>query len=219
MPAPDPLVVFGCGGHGKVVADAALAEGWKVLGFLDDNPERHGEVGFAGLPVLGGLGWLENNPAVRVALGVGDNAFRQELAARLEAERRHIATIVHPAAVVTPSAHLCQGAVVFAGAVVNPDAEIGPGAIVNTSAVVEHDVRVGAYAHVSPNAALGGGASLGDRAHLGLGANVLPLHIVGADTVVGAGAVVVKDLPSLVVAYGVPAREQRGRKSGLRPGS
>jgi acetyltransferase-like isoleucine patch superfamily enzyme len=104
----------------------------------------------------------------------------------------------------------------MANAIVNADAVVGEGVIVNSGAVVEHDVEVDEYAHVAPNAAMGGGSSLGAFSHLGIGASVLPCVRIGAHTVVGAGAVVVKNLPDEVVAIGVPAmiHRQCGQRGG-----
>jgi sugar O-acyltransferase (sialic acid O-acetyltransferase NeuD family) len=204
----DALFVFGAGGHGKVVADAALRAGLGPLsGFVADGPPP--DAAPLGLPFLGDFAWLIREAGRRrcaVALGVGDNAARERIAAECTARAIALVTVVHPAAVIAASSVLEPGCVVLAGAVVNPDARIGRGAVVNTRAVVEHDVRVGDFAHLSPGVATGGAARIGARAHLGLGAVLLPRVAVGQDAVVGAGAVVTRDVPDAVVALGVPAR-------------
>jgi maltose O-acetyltransferase len=51
--------------------------------------------------------------------------------------------------------------------------------------------------------------TLGDNVWLGGGVIVCPGVTIGQDTVVGAGAVVTRDLPAGVVAAGVPARVRR----------
>lgn len=195
------IVVYGAGGHGKVVADILLARGDDVVGFVDDGVPDGSTV--LGLPVLGGAEWLRSASKIGVALGVGSNAGRQRIAAAL---KHPVITAVHPSAVIARSARIGDGAIVMANAAVNADAVVGAGAIVNTGAVIEHDCVLGDYAHVSPNAALGGAARLGKRSHLGLGAVILPGIAVGDDTVVGAGAVVARALGDGVVAMGVPAR-------------
>lgn len=200
------LVVVGAGGHGKVVCDVLLSAGETVDGFVDDA-KKPGEL-VLGLPVVGNTAWLAANRA-RVALGIGDNARRKEIAELLTAHGCTLVTAVHAHATIAPSARLEQGAVVMARAVVNPDATVGRGAIVNTAAVVEHDCVVGEFAHLSPAAALGGGARIGAGAHVGLGAVVLPLVAVGDRAVVGAGAVVNRAVPAAVVVRGVPARVGR----------
>lgn len=199
-----PLVVYGAGGHGTVVADAAVCAGFEVLGFLDDG-RPVGDVSPFG-KVLGGAGWWRAHPGVAVALAVGDNAIRQRLLKALTADGVEAMRIVHPRAVVSRAATLERGVAIFALAVVNPGAHIGAGAIINSGAVVEHDVRIGECAHVASNATLAGAASLGDLSLLGSGACVLPGINIGERSIVGAGAVVTRDIPARSVCTGIPAK-------------
>jgi sugar O-acyltransferase (sialic acid O-acetyltransferase NeuD family) len=198
------LVVYGAGGHGRVVADAAAAAGFEVLGFLDDTVPAGREV--LGWRVLGTMAWLAGQPDLSVAHGIGENAVRERVARTADRDGISFATVVHPSAVVSPHARVGVGAVVMALAALNPGCSVGTGAIVNTGAIVEHDVVVGAFAHVASKAGLAGGARLGRLALLGSGANVLPGRSVGEGSVVGAGAVVVEDVPPGAVVAGVPAR-------------
>ena len=209
------ILVYGAGGHGKVVADIALARAEdRFAGFVDDREELWGTK-VMGFPVAGGSEWLSQesgNSRVAVAMGVGENRTRQMLAedcARLAIE---LVTLVHPAATVSRTAQLGGGTVVMAGAIINADARVGPAAIVNSAAVIEHDVEVGDYAHVAPNSTMAGACRLGAFSHLGLGAIVLPGVCIGSHTIVGAGAVVTRNLPDGVVAIGIPARIYRYRE-------
>lgn len=202
------IYVYGAGGHGKVVADAAVAAGMEVRGFIDDGHEVTVR-GPLGLPVVGGGAWLTSQEApadVSVALGIGDNRARHVVSERLAAAGIAVVTVIHPRATVAPSATIAAGTVLFAGAVANADATIGGGVIVNTGAIVEHDCIVGDFAHLAPNATMGGGARLGARAWLGLGASIIHGGSVGADSIIGANAAVVREIPPCVVAIGVPAK-------------
>lgn len=210
------IFVYGASGHGKVVADILLCRRDPgFAGFVDDSSKMHGR-SLIGLPVFGDGNWLEQESKkgpVGVALGVGDNAIRKRLAMKCLEWGIELLTLVHPAASVSASAVLCPGVVVMAQAAINPQARIGRGAVINTGAVVEHDVEVGEFAHVAPRAALGGAARLGELSMLALGATVLHCVNVGANTTVGAGSVVTRDIPKDVVAYGTPARIIRDRFS------
>jgi len=202
------VLVYGAGGHGKVVANVAQRAGLVVTAFVDDGPGRDGTE-FFDAPVVSWarvLGEFGRFGGIPVALAIGDNAIRERIHARISDKGFRTVTLLHDRAVVARSARIGEGTVVMACAVVNPDASIGPGAILNTSCVVEHDCEVGAYAHLSPSAALGGTVMVGRRVHLGIGAVVLPGLNISDDTRVGAGAVVTRDITERVTVVGVPAR-------------
>jgi sugar O-acyltransferase (sialic acid O-acetyltransferase NeuD family) len=208
MPARK-IVVFGAGGHGKVVMEIATQCGYNVLGFIDDEPEATRLR--SPLLVLGDRSWIRaaNPTEVCCALGIGQNNLRMEIAQFVTGCGMELFTLVSPGAMVSGSVDLGRGVVVMAGAVINAMARIGEGAIVNSGAVVEHDCRIGRYAHISPNASLGGDVEVGEFTHVGIGATVLPSHRIGAGSILGAGSVATSDIPDHVVAFGVPAKVRR----------
>lgn len=195
-----PIVLIGGGGHAMVVGEAALAQGYDVLGFYDDDP-RAGVVMLA--PHLGtfhDFGRLGDTPRI---VAVGDLRARRAL---LERVGGPFATVVHPSAIVSPSAELGAGVFVGPLAVVHARARVGAHAILNTASVIEHDCMLGANVHVAPTAALGGNVRVGPDTLIGLGARALPGVRVGARSVVGAGSVVVGPVTDGVTVMGAPAR-------------
>jgi sugar O-acyltransferase (sialic acid O-acetyltransferase NeuD family) len=211
------LLLYGASGHGRVVADAARAAGWELAGWCDDDPARRGKT-LEGVPVVAsGIAeaarWAQANGCA-VVVSIGDNAVRRRLFEALAVVGCELATVVHPQAVIAPSATLGSGTVAFAGVVVNPDARIGRNVILNTGTTVDHDGQIGDHAHLSPGVHLGGTVTVGEGAHLGVGVSVRNNVAIGAWTTVGVGAAVVGDLPAGVVAYGVPARVVRRMDGG-----
>ena len=207
MAATHPiLLVFGAGGHGRVVADAALAQGrWAQVRVTDRDAGRVGEEVLPGLRVEALEQVLAACDEVHVAIGSGVARAREvDAAARLP-----LATVTHPHASVSPYAGIGPGTFVAARAVVAPGARLGRGVIVNHGAVVDHDVQVGDFSHVAPLAALGGNVRVGQRVLVGAGASVLPGVRIADDVVVGAGAVVRDNLEAAGVYAGVPARRVR----------
>ncbi len=201
------VVVIGAGGHAKVVIEALRAAGFPPpLGVLDPHPSGP-EV--LGVPVLGGdemLPRLRAEGAEAAVVALGGNALRLRVGDRLCGMGYALPALLHPAAQLSPSARIGEGAVVMARACIGPDAMIGRLAIVNTNAVVEHDNVLGQAAHVAPGCALAGNVTLGDRALVGVGSAVRPGISIGADAVVGAGSAVVRDVPEGARVGGAPSR-------------
>ncbi len=210
------VVIYGAGGHGKVVLDALERGGRDVAGFVDDDPDRAGDA-FCGQPVLAAPGEWEAAGGVEFVVAIGDAAGRQRATARLQQLGRELATVVHPAAVIAPDVEVGRGSVILAGATVNPGARVGRGAIINTGAIVDHDCTIGDFAHVAPGARLAGHVSVGARTLVGIGATVVPGVRIGPDAVVGAGAVVLTDVEAGTTVAGVPAKAvARGGVPGAR---
>lgn len=114
------LIVIGCGGHGRIVAEAAAAS-YLVRGFTDDNPARHGAL-VDGLPVLGP--W-QKQEADMFVVAIGDNLARQRVFELVKLSKRSLVTVVSSGASVSTRAGLGAGTVVLAGAVVQAGAVVG----------------------------------------------------------------------------------------------
>ena len=209
----DRVVILGGGGHAKVVIDILeQAGGFDIAGFIspDARPEE-----ICGYRRLGSDAILEEilRTGVQSAfVAIGDNQLRSERIAGLRRQGFTLVNAISPAATISRYATLCTGIAVMPGAVINAGSLIQDGAIVNTNASVDHDCVIGACAHLAPGATLAGWVHLGDGAFLGTGASVIPKISIGRWTTVGAGAVVVSDLPDHVVAMGVPATIHRSTR-------
>ncbi len=200
------LAILGASGHGKVIADIALASEWSKVEFFDDEWPRKtacGEWRVVGDSdtLLTAFGSYQG-----VIVAIGNCSHRATKHSALRDLRAPLTSIVHPRAWVSPRAELGVGSVLMAQAVVNVGARIGEACIVNTGATVDHDCELGFAVHVAPGAHLSGHVTVGDRAWIGVGACVRQGSRIGADATVGAGAAVVGDVPEAAVVYGVPAR-------------
>jgi sugar O-acyltransferase (sialic acid O-acetyltransferase NeuD family) len=206
------LLILGAGGHGKVAADCAAAQGlWSAIEFYDDRWPSLSAC--ADWPVVGaGAGLLSRKSGASQAfIAIGDAETRLAWIGRLRDAGSELATIVHPRAVVSAGASIGPGSLVVAGAVVNIGARLEEGVIVNTGATIDHDCVIGPGAHICPGAHLAGNVEVGRGAWIGVGAAVRQGVKIGAGSVIGAGAAVVHDIAAGVKAYGVPARPAGAR--------
>lgn len=194
------IVLYGGGGHGRVLIDLLRAEGtYRLVGIVDDHLRPGDDV--LGVPVLGGPDVLAELRSQGVALaangigGIGRVQSRVDVFDRLAGAGMSCPALVHPTAVVEPSAIVAAGVQVLAMAYVGSAADVGFGSLLNTAAVVSHDCVLGRYANVSPGGLLAGEVRLGDRAMVGMGATVNVGVVVGDGTLIGNSAVVKADVP------------------------
>ena len=208
---PDSIVMLGGGGHALVVAEAAALAGFRVVGLYDDQPLPVATQ-LLQIPRLGSLddflvAQASNQDPRQAILAFGALPFRRALLDRLgHSPDRFSRAVVHPAAVVHASASIGVGVYIGPTAVIHSFAVISDHAIINTAAVVEHECRIGVNAHLAPGAILGGRVTIGAHALVGLGSRVLPNLSVGDASIVGAGAVVTRDVPHATTVVGSPAR-------------
>jgi acetyltransferase EpsM len=196
------VTIIGAGGHAKVVAEAIRLQGlFEVEQFIDDAANSPREL--LGYRVLSGFYTLENCLFV---VAIGDNKIRKEKFQSLLRRGGQPVTVVHPAALVSPSATIGNGTFIAATAVVGPCAVIGDNVIINTSAVVEHDNVIESHSHVAVGAKLTGACTVREGAFIGAGAVLVPKIEAGQWCVIGAGSVVLRNVDPSVTAVGVPAR-------------
>lgn len=201
----ESVILIGAGGHGKVIADAIIRQGDKILGFLDDN--KNCDTG-----VYSYLGEIEDFHKyaliAKFVIAIGENRVRKTIAQRLFAKVVWKACI-HPSAQVGSNVHVGEGTVVMANSVINASVKIGKHCIINTGAVVEHDSEIGDYVHISPRSVLGGNVKIGEATQIGIGAVVKNNLIIVENCLIGAGATVVDSLQESGVYIGVPAHRKK----------
>jgi len=210
------VLIVGAGGHGQVVADVLL-RAWETgsnrepIGFIDDNPVLHGQ-NLVGLPVFGGTAQLSDIEHDAVVVAIGNNRTRAEAFSRLNESEQEFVNAVHPSVVIASDVELGRGIVICAGVVINTGAVIGDNVTLNTGSSIDHHNKIGPHTHVAPGVHLGGNVHIGVGAFLGIGCAVVPNCFIGDWAVIGAGASVIRDVPSFATAVGVPARVVKRRK-------
>ncbi|GAA0789437.1 MULTISPECIES: acetyltransferase [Pseudomonadati] len=200
------LAILGASGHGKVLADIALLNGYECIQFFDDRYPELKKIGC--WAVLGNTSNLLSCCAdySSVIIGIGHNSTRLRKQIELEKVGAHLATLVHPTAVISTFSTIQPGSAVMAGAVVNAFATVGKAAIVNTAATVDHDCQLGDAIHISPGAHLAGSVNVGDCTWIGIGACVIQCLTLGANVVVGAGSTVINSVCNDTTVVGSPAK-------------
>ena len=218
------LVILGTGGFARevhqVVEDLqADRSTWNVLGFLDDDPSRTGDVVHE-LPVLGTSEWLEGRRGISIALGVGVTQARRRAVENIARMNPDVGfpTLIHPRSWIGNRIEVGIGTIVCAGNLLTTDLRLGNHVILNLDCTVGHDSSIEDFVTVAPSVNISGAVHVGEGCDLGTGSTIIQGITIGAWSVIGAGAVVVKDLPPNVTAVGIPAKPIKEREPGWHLG-
>jgi len=207
-----PLVIIGAGGLGREIA--WLVEEinqkepkWQLIGFLDDSVELQKRQ-VNGYPVLGSLSWLEHNKLDELAgvCAVGSPIVKRHLVEQAKHFGLKFTTLIHPSAIISNKVKLGEGVIICAGCILTVDLEIGEQVILNPGCGIGHDVIIGRYATLFWHVDLAGRVKIEEGSLLGSKSTVIQGITVGAWSIIGAGAVVTRDIPPHCTAVGVPAR-------------
>jgi sugar O-acyltransferase (sialic acid O-acetyltransferase NeuD family) len=189
------LTIIGASGHGKVVADIARLNGYDEIEFLDDDLSKK----LCGKYPVVGTTDMEIDGDIFVAIGNGH--IREKLS-----KERDLITLIHPKAIIADGVKIGKGTVVMAGVVINPEVIIGQGCIINTSCSIDHDCIIEDYVHVSVGSHVCGTVTIGRHTWVGAGCTVSNNISICGGCMIGAGAVVIKDISMLGTYVGVPAK-------------
>lgn len=203
------IVIVGAGGFGREVAwlieriNEVNAE-WNLLGFVDDNEEVLGtEVN--GYKVLGNIDWL-NKQELNVATAIGDSNVRKSIIKRLKNSRNIYPVLIDPNAICSNEITYGEGVIVCAGTVITVNVKVGNHVIINLDCTIGHDAALGDYTTILPSVNISGYVVTEECVNIGTSSAVIPGKSIGEGTIVGAGSVVVKDLPANCTAVGAPAK-------------
>lgn len=201
----DKIVIFGAGGHGKVVLDILMESGADILGFLDDDRSKIGRK-IRGIKILGNFSDLDKKIPIKLALGIGNNLVRFDIFKKAETLGINLVSAAHPKAIISKDVKIGQGVVIMPGAVINAGVIIEDGVVVNTGATVDHDCYLEKFCQIWPGAHLAGSVRVGEFSYVGTGASVIQNINIGKRTVIGAGAVIISDVSDKLTIVGNPGR-------------
>jgi len=214
------VAIVGGGGFAREVLDILMATNaispqYDIQGYIDEDRQRWGCV-LNGYPVLGGFDWLqgEQNADIRLVFGVGSPAVRRRLVLKAAAHGSRFCNVIHPSAVLTPFVELGEGTVICAGATLTNQIRLGSHVHVNLQCTIGHDCKIDDYCTLAPGVHVSGNVLIETGCDVGTGAAIIQGLTVGEWSVVGAGAVVTRDVPANSTTVGVPARVIKERQPG-----
>jgi len=203
-----PIAIIGAGSYGRVIAELAEICGFTVISYLDDS-ETKVDQALGGIPINVPItASLEQFPAnMSVAVAIGNNQARLRYLRQAQNLGFQTPSLISPQAVISPSAKVEDACILHVGCHVWTDAVIGYGSILSPHATVAHHTTLGRACFVSTGANVGASVSVGDGVTVGISASISTgVKQLGNGSLVGAGAVVIRDTETNGVYVGNPAK-------------
>ena len=205
------LGIYGCGGAGRESKEIAELLGhWDELVFIDDAysndyykgikrrnyEEFHREFG---------------KSDAEIVISLGEPELKVKIYERLKKDGFAFANLIHPTAIVSPSAQIGNGLILKPHSLISSDAVVGNNVSIEENGIVGHDSVIGDHCQISANVVVAGGCTVGCATYIGLSVPIKQGIKIGKNAVIGMGSVVVRDIPDNVIAMGNPARPMKNK--------
>ncbi len=203
-------IIIGAGTYGEVYLAYLQEAGIEVIGFVDDNPTLQKKL-IRGIPVLGTINDLEvikvTCNAQAVYCPIGNNRLRVQFLEFAKSLGYATPNFIHPSAIIHSSVKIGRGVYILLGVKVMPYTIIDDYVMISMNALIAHHSHLHRGTFISTGVNFGASIEAKDNAYIGIGSTVMTgLHILGENCTIGAGAVVIRDVPDNAVMAGVPAK-------------
>lgn len=206
------LYIIGAGGFGREVIWLVerintVGKEWEIAGFIDDNASVQGSL-LNGYKVLGGCDYFdETQEECWVVCCIGSAGIRKMVVEKLmQHSNVKFAKLIDPSVLISDLVEIGEGSIICAGTIATVNISIGKHVIINLDCTIGHDVILKDFVTIYPSVNVSGNVVVGECAELGTGTQIIQGKNIGDSTIVGAGAVVTKDLPENCTAVGAPAK-------------
>ena len=206
------LVIIGAGDFGREIADVverinANSEDniWNLLGYIDDNEDIQGLI-LDDYPVIGKIDWIERQSKEIYAIcSIGNGIIRKKIIENIHNPNVKYATLIDPNSSFHKGASVGEGSLICDGTVLAINDAIGNHVLINFNCSIGHDDILEDFTTVNPGVNISGKVLVRESAYVGTGAKILQGLEMGKDSIIGAGAVVIHDVPEGCTVVGVPA--------------
>jgi len=196
--ATPKIILLGGGQHAHVVLDCLLSQHADVIALFDT--QYQGDL--FGIPQRGEYD-PEFEPTAFSVVAIGENATRK----RVAAQTKHLfVNAIHSSVILSQHCKMGIGNMILHGAIIQAMASIGNHTIINTGTQVDHHCIIEDFVHLAPGVILCGNVRVGEGTLVGAGTTIIPGKKIGRWATIGAGAVVIDDIPDYAVAVGNPAK-------------
>ena len=206
------IVIIGAGGVGRetalIIEDInEVNEQWNLLGFVDDNESIQNK-NINGYDVLGKLEYLINyEKSVYVVCAIANYKVKKIIVEKLKQNKNiGFATLIHPSTKINKTVQIGEGCLIYQNVIVTANINIGNHVIISPKSGIGHDSNVGNYCSILWNVNISGNVIINEGVLLGSGSTIIQGLTIGKNAIIGAGAVVIRNIPENTTSVGNPTR-------------
>jgi len=205
------IYVVGAGTYGEAMCELAEVLGYTVKGFYDEDDQKI-NTSIMGVKVNEKFSDLDDHSIKdkQFIVAIGHNETRLRIMTKINKVGGSTPTLIHPTAVISPSAEIGNGVYIQANAYIWTKVKVSDFCIISPNVVIAHHSTLGSACLISTLTAVGASIKIEDKVFIGMGSTIVTgLSKVGGNSIIGAGAVVLKDTDNNSVYAGVPAKKIR----------
>lgn len=206
------LVIVGAGGFGREILWQLREQEYKILGknyhfkgFIDDNKQLKKEICNQ---VIGSTDELleEKNP-ISVLIAIGNAKTRRNIAKKLM-KNTHLSfpNFIAESAKVSDDICIGQGCIICMSSIITVNVKLGDFVVCNLDCTIGHDSTLEDFVTLYPSVNVSGNVSVGTTSEIGTGTQIIQGNVIGKECILGAGAVVNKQIADYATAVGIPAK-------------
>ena len=206
------LIMVGAGGMGREVFSWLSHEikgkkDLRIKGFLDDNPQALGKLPYP-VKVIGSISDYQPNNNESLVVSILDPRIKKDIVESLVSKGANFFyTLIHPSAIIGTNVRIGKGCIICPNCILTNDITVDDFVFINTSSTVGHDSIIGEYTSINGKVEIPGNVEVGVGCLFGVGAKVIPKRRIGDGATVGAGSVVIRNVPSGITVFGNPAKK------------
>lgn len=193
------MLIYGAGGHARVLISCLKANHLVVDAIFDDDQTKHQILDYP----INGMYQPDKYQNIHILIAVGNNQLRHQIAQQIS---HPFGLQVHPSSLVDVSVKIGVGTVILHGSIVQVGTKIGEHVIINTGAKIDHDCLIADYTHIAPGSILCGHVEIGSYSFIGAGSVVAPGVEIGTHCHIAAGSIITRNIPDGSVVRGNPGR-------------
>lgn len=205
------IIIYGAGGLAKetvqLIEDLnAMKPRWSIIGYIDDFKGDCGEI-INGYRILGGSSILERyGEGINVVIALGDPEAKKSVYEKISKYNLKYPVLIHPTAVIAPSASIGEGSIIGIQCVVSVNAVIERHVLLNTKSFVAHDSVIGDFSSCFVNCMVNGGVTIGEGVLVGSGSVIMERRKIGSFAKISMGSIVASDVEDEYVVMTKPSR-------------